>query len=119
MPKKFIKSVKHAKSGAVHAIKTQRNLWIHFIIGVGVLVFALRLNVSFLELAILVLTIFGVISLEMINTSIEEMVNILSPAQRQEAALVKNIAAAAVLLAVAGAVLVGAIIFIPKFFGKY
>lgn len=83
------------------------------------LIFALWLKVNLIELAVLILTIFGVIALEMINTSIEEMVNILSPSQRKEAALAKNIAAAAVLLAAAGAILVGGIIFIPKILGMY
>lgn len=117
MPRKFIKSVRYAKSGAAHAIKTQRNLWIHFFIGVAVLIFALWLKVSSIELAVLILTIFGILALEMINTSIEEMVNILSPSQRKEAALAKNIAAAAVLLAAVGAILIGAIIFVPRLLG--
>ena len=56
-----------------------------------------------------------VIVAEMVNTAIEELVNILSPGHRQEAALAKNVAAAAVLLAAIGAVAVGGIIFIPRF----
>ena len=114
MPKKFIKSFKYARAGAEHAIKTQRNLWIHFFIGLAVLAFALWLKVGLLEFAILVVTIFGVIVAEMVNTAIEELVNILSPGHRQEAALAKNVAAAAVLLAAAGAVVVGGLIFIPR-----
>ncbi|MBU1026238.1 MAG: diacylglycerol kinase family protein [Candidatus Margulisbacteria bacterium] len=114
MPKKFIKSFKYAKAGAEHAIKTQRNLWIHFFIGVIVLGLAVWFKVSLIELAILVLAIFGVIVAEMLNTSIEELVNLLSPEKRAQAGLAKNIAAAAVLLAAFGAVLVGALIIIMK-----
>ncbi len=114
MPKKFIKSFKYAKAGAEHAIKTQRNLWIHFLIGVIVLGLAVWFKVSLIALAVLVLAIFGVIVAEMINTSIEELVNLLSPEKREKAALAKNIAAAAVLLAAFGALLVGIIIFIMK-----
>lgn len=115
MPKKFIKSFKYAKAGAQHAIKTQRNLWIHFFIGLAVLGAAVWLRVSLIELSVLVVTIFGVIVTEMVNTSIEELVNILSPGHRAEAALAKNVAAAAVLLAGVGAVVVGCLIFIPRF----
>ena len=115
MPRKFIKSFKYARAGAKHALTTQRNLWVHFFIGLAVIAFAVWLRVSLLELAILVATIFGVIVTEMVNTSIEELVNILSPKQREEAALAKNVAAAAVLLAAAGAVVVGGLIFIPHF----
>lgn len=114
MPKKFIKSFKYARAGAKHALKTQRNLWVHFFMGLAVLGFAVWLKVSLVELAILVVTIFGVIVTEMINTSFEELVNILSPGHREEAALAKNVAAAAVLLAAAGAIVVGCLIFIPR-----
>jgi diacylglycerol kinase (ATP) len=114
VPRKFIKSFKFAKAGAEHALKTQRNLWIHFCVGLAVLGFAVWIKVTLLELGILVLAIFGVIVAEMINTSIEELVNILSPGHRVEAALAKNVAAAAVLLAAAGAIVVGAIVFLPR-----
>lgn len=116
MPKKFIKSFKYARAGAEHALKTQRNLWIHFFAGLAVLGVAVWLRVGLLELSILVIAIFGVIVAEMVNTSIEELVNILSPEYREEAALAKNVAAAAVLLAAAGAVVVGCLVFIPRLF---
>lgn len=116
MPRKFIKSFKFAKAGAAHALKTQRNLWIHFFTGLAVLGIAVWLKVTLIELGILLLAIFGVIVAEMINTSIEELVNILSPGHRIEAALAKNVAAAAVLLAAAGAIVIGAIVFLPRFF---
>lgn len=114
MPRKFIKSIEYARAGAEHALKTQRNLWIHCIIGLLVLAAAVWIKVSLPELCILVLAILAVLVGEMINTSIEELVNILSPEHRVEAALAKNVAAAAVLLAALGAVIIGGIIFIPK-----
>ncbi|MEE8638761.1 MAG: diacylglycerol kinase family protein [Candidatus Margulisiibacteriota bacterium] len=114
MPRKFIKSFKYARAGAQHAMRTQRNLWIHFFIGLAVIGIAVWAKVSLLELAVLVVTIFGVIVAEMINTSIEELVNILSPQHRMEAGLAKNVAAAAVLLAAASAIIVGCLIFIPR-----
>ena len=114
MPRKFIKSFKYARAGAKHALRTQRNLWIHFFIGLAVLGVAIWFKVSLIELAILLVAIFGVIVAEMVNTSLEELVNILSPGHREEAALAKNVAAAAVLLAAAGAVVVGCLIFIPR-----
>jgi diacylglycerol kinase len=114
VPKKFIRSFKYARAGASHALRTQRNLWIHFFIGLAVLAFAIWLKAELIELAVLVMAVFGVIVTEMVNTTIEELVNILSPAHRQEAALAKNVAAAAVLLAAAGAIAVGCLIFIPR-----
>ncbi|OGC25014.1 hypothetical protein A2291_01700 [candidate division WOR-1 bacterium RIFOXYB2_FULL_42_35] len=114
MPRKFIKSFECAKSGVGHAVKTQRNLWIHFFAGLAVLFVATQLQVSLLELAVLVTAIFAVIVIEMVNTSIEELVNILSPEHRKEAALAKDVAAASVLLSAVGAVVVGLLILVPK-----
>ncbi|MEA3493386.1 MAG: diacylglycerol kinase family protein [Candidatus Margulisiibacteriota bacterium] len=119
MPKKFIKAFRFARAGAEHAWKTQRNLWIHFCVGLLVLAFGVYINVSLYELSILILAIFGVIVAEMFNTSVEEMVNILSPERRKEAELAKNVAAGAVLLSASGAVLIGLMIFGARLFPCY
>ncbi|MGB9613226.1 MAG: diacylglycerol kinase family protein [Candidatus Margulisiibacteriota bacterium] len=115
MPKKFIKSFKYARAGIEHAMRTQRNLWIHLGIGGIVLGVAFFLRVGLLEFSILTLTISFVLVTEMVNTAIEELVNILSPEHKVAAKLAKDVAAAAVLLAALGSVLVGALIFLPKF----
>jgi diacylglycerol kinase (ATP) len=116
MAKKFISSFKYARAGAEHAWRTQRNLWVHFLIGLIVLLTAIYLSVSLVEMSILVLVIFNVIAVEMLNTAVEEMVNILSPGYRKEAALAKNVAAAAVLVVSVGSILIGCFIFIPRIF---
>ena len=114
MPKKFIKSLNYAKIGAQHALLTQRNIWIHLSIGVLVIAAAVWLKISLAQTAILVLTITFVVVLEMLNTALEEIVNLLKPEKHPLAALAKNIAAAAVLTAAVGAAIVGLLIFIPK-----
>ena len=114
MPKKFIGSYKHAQAGIRHAMRTQRNLWIHIGCAILALLVAYWLKVSLIEYTVLVLAIFGVLVTEMLNTSIEELVNILSPEHRVEAGLAKNIGAAAVLVAAIGSVIIGGLIFIPR-----
>ncbi|MFH1826091.1 MAG: diacylglycerol kinase family protein [bacterium] len=114
MPRKLIKSLKFAQAGAHHALRTQRNLWIHMSFGVVVFVLGVVLKVSPLELAALSMAVFFVIVAEIFNTAIEELVNILSPEHRVEAALAKNVAAAAVLLAAAAAIMVGCLILLPR-----
>jgi diacylglycerol kinase len=114
MPKKFMKSFKFAQAGAQHVLSTQRNIWIHLAIGAAVLLAALWLRVNAAELAVLVLTVVVVIVAEMFNTALEEAVNLIKPEPHPLAGMVKNIAAGAVLLAAAGAVLVGLLIFIPR-----
>lgn len=114
MPRKFIKSFKFARAGVEHAIRTQRNLWIHLGIGAVVVTAAYLLKISLIEFALLAVVISLVIVTELINTAIEELVNILSPGHQLEAKLAKDVAAAAVLLAAVGSIIVGGVIFIPK-----
>ena len=116
MPRRVIRSIKHAKQGLEHALRSERNLSIHFILGAGVLAVGWWLRVSAYELAFLVIVIFLVIIAETINTAIEELVSILSPGHREEAANAKNVAAAVVLLSAVAAIVVGCIIFLPKIF---
>ncbi len=114
MPKKFMKSFRFAQAGLKHALQTQRNVWIHLAIGVLVMAAAVWFSVSPVELAILTLTISFVLVTEMINTAIEEAVNLAKPEAHPLAALAKNLAAAAVLAAAVGSIIVGLFIFIPR-----
>jgi diacylglycerol kinase len=114
MPKKFIQSFRYAHLGASHALRHERNLWIHLLIAIIALIVAVVLKVSTVELAIVVLTITLVIVTEMINTAIEETVNLAKPDNHPLAALAKNIAAGAALSAAVGSVVIGLLIFMPR-----
>jgi diacylglycerol kinase len=50
----------------------------------------------------------------MINTAIEELVNMLSPEYNKKAGLIKDVAAGAVLIAAIVSIIIGVIIFLPK-----
>lgn len=114
MPRKLIKSISFARAGAKHSLSTQRNLWIHLLIGAAVMMAGYYFALSLAEMALLVLTIVVVVVTEMLNTAIEEMVNLVKPDHHPQAGLVKNIAAAAVLMAAVGSVIIGLIIFLPR-----
>lgn len=114
MPKKFIRSFRYARAGAEHALRTQRNIWVHLGIGLLVIGLAIGLRVDRIEMAVLVLTIAFVIAAEMFNTAIEEVVNLAKPEHHPLAGLAKNVAAGAVLVAALGATAVGILIFIPR-----
>ena len=114
MPKKFIQSVKYARLGASHALRHERNLGIHLAIGLAALVLSVVLRLGSLELAIVILTITLVIVTEMVNTAIEEVVNLAKPENHPLAALAKNIAAGAALSAALGAAAVGLLIFLTR-----
>jgi diacylglycerol kinase (ATP) len=104
-------SFNHAAEGVIHALRTQRNLWIHFSIAAAVLVAAVAFGVSKLELMVLVTAITFVLVAELVNTAIEAAVDVASTSFDPMAKLAKDIAAGAVLIATLNAVAVGYLVF--------
>lgn len=109
-----MKSFTYAFRGIADAIKSEPNLRIHFAFALATFVFAFYLNFSFLEWAVLILTIFLVFSLELINTVVEKVVDIASPQISEKARVAKDISAAVVLLGATASVLIGLCLFLPK-----
>ncbi|PIZ47085.1 hypothetical protein COY29_05695, partial [Candidatus Woesebacteria bacterium CG_4_10_14_0_2_um_filter_39_14] len=68
------------------------------------------------EWAILTITIGLVLISEFINTSLEQIVDLVSPEKQEKAKIAKDVAAAGVLVSAIVAVLIGALLFLPKFF---
>jgi diacylglycerol kinase (ATP) len=110
-PPSLFQSFNHAAEGVVHALRTQRNLWIHFTIAAAVLVAALAFGVGKVELMVLLLAITFVLVAELVNTAIEAAVDVASTSFDPMAKLAKDIAAGAVLISTAVAVAVGYLVF--------
>ena len=104
-------SFNYAAEGVIHALRTQRNLWIHFTLAAAVLVAAVAFGVSRLELMVLLLAITFVLVAELVNTAIEAAVDVASTSFDPMAKLAKDIAAGAVLIATLNAVAVGYLVF--------
>lgn len=83
--KTLMESFKHAVDGVMFAIKDNQNLRIHLIAAVLVVVLSVIYKVGAFEMGILGVMILLVISTEMINTSIEEMTNLITREHRAEA----------------------------------
>jgi diacylglycerol kinase (ATP) len=84
---------------------------IHFVIAGAVLIAALAVDVSKIELIVLLLSISFVLIAEMVNTAIEAAVDIASTSFDPMAKLAKDIAAGAVLIASVNALAVGYLVF--------
>lgn len=106
-------SFKYAISGILHSVKNNRNLRIHFLIAGLVITASIFLKVSKTDNEILVIMIFFVICAEMINSSIEEIVNLIAKDYRQEAKIAKDVSAGMVLISVIIASAIGVFIFTP------
>jgi diacylglycerol kinase (ATP) len=107
----LFQSFNNAAEGVVHALRTQRNLWIHFTVAAAVLVAAVAFRVSKIELMVLLLAITFVLVAELVNTAIEATVDVSSTSFDPMAKLAKDIAAGAVLVAALNAVAVAYLVF--------
>ena len=96
-----------AFDGIGYAWRTQLNFRIHVTIASVVVVLALWLRVPPRDWAVLALTIGVVFALELVNTAIEAIVDLVSPGQHHLARTAKDAAAGAVMIAAIAAVFVG------------
>ena len=115
----FWRSMTHAWAGLAFTIQTQLNAKIHLCVGFLVLVVAIWLGLDFLHLSVLVLTIGAVIAGETINTTVESIVDLLSPEWHERAKVAKDVAAAGVLILSLTAVIVGLLILGPPLFERF
>lgn len=111
----LLKSFKFALDGFAVGITKGRNFRIQVIIGIIASILAVVLKFNPIEWAILTITIACVIILELMNTAIEAIVDMVSPEIKNEAKIAKDVAAASVLIASIASVLIGAFLFLPKF----
>jgi len=114
--KNFATSVGHALDGIIRAFKTERNLKIDFIIGLFVLIFSLFFDFTRTEFTCLCLTIGFVIFAEMINSTVEYVVDLVTDKYDDRAKAAKDIAAGGVLISSFVAVVVGYFLFSDKIY---
>ena len=107
----ILESFNVAFEGIIHVLRTQRNMRIHFIIAAAVLVAALAVDLSKIELIVLLLSVAFVLIAEMLNTAVEAAVDVASTSFDPMAKLAKDIAAGAVLIAAINALAVGYLVF--------
>lgn len=108
------KSIGFAIEGILVFIKTEAHAAIHAVATVFVIAVCFLFPVSFREIIALA-TVTGMVWMaELMNTAIEKTMNLLVPHKKPEVKFIKDVAAGAVLVAVATAVLVACIVFIPK-----
>lgn len=102
-----------AWQGIQFAIQHNRNVRIHFAIAIAVLLLSFLLQITFFETALVLVMILLVICTEMINTVIEEMIDLLTKDYSQHAKVAKDVGAGMVLLTSLGAAVIGVVIFVP------
>lgn len=114
--KTFFTAMGHAVDGVIRAFKTERNLRIDYIIGLFVLICSLFFDFTKTEFACLCLTIGFVIFAEMINSTVEYIVDLITDKYDDRAKAAKDIAAGGVLISSCVAVVVAYFLFADKIY---
>ena len=108
------KSFSYAWSGIKELLRTEHNTWVHLFLTVIAVILGLIFNIALGEWTALIICVTIVWTAEIFNTCIEKLLDFISTDRHPQIKNIKDMAAAAVLIASWAAVIVGAIIFIPK-----
>lgn len=111
---KRLQSFRYAGEGLKQFFSNEHNAWIHFAATIAVIIVSITLQVSATEVILLVLTTGSVWAMELINTVIEKIMDLISVEKREEIKWIKDLSAAAVLVTAIAALIIGCIVFIPK-----
>ncbi|WP_066367859.1 diacylglycerol kinase family protein [Neobacillus fumarioli] len=115
----FWKAFSFAIAGILSAIKTERNLRFHLVCSCLVLFLSYFFSISRTEWVLILLLIGGMIALELLNTAVERVVDLVTLDDHPLAKQAKDLAAGAVLVYAVLSVIAGMFIFLPyviKFF---
>ncbi len=111
-----LKSVKYAFLGMLRLIKTEASIQIQFVIAIIVTVAGFYYSISNTEWIMQCFAIGMVMSIEGLNTAVEEVANFIHPNHHPKIGIIKDVAAGAVFIASIAASIIGLIIYIPKIF---
>lgn len=111
--KKIAKSFGYASAG-IRFFLGERNIKIHIFMALLAIMFGFILSINMFEWIAIIFCIALVISLEIINTMIEEVIDYVCSVKNGKAMIIKDLAAAAVLVSAFASIIIGLIIFSPK-----
>ena len=111
---KLIKSFKYAIEGIITSFKQEKNMKIHILIMICVIIAGILLKIEKIEWIICIILFGIVLSAELFNTAIEQAVDLAMPEKNEKAKIAKDVSAGAVLITAITAATIGLIIFIPK-----
>ncbi|MGE5707410.1 MAG: diacylglycerol kinase [Bacteroidota bacterium] len=106
-------SFRYAFEGILFTLRTQRNMRIHFCVGILAFILAFILGVSPFEKALIFMAAAAVVAAEMINTAIENAVDLATHRRHPLAKAAKDTAAAAVMVLSFNALAIGSLLLLP------
>lgn len=110
---RFTTTIRHALHGLSYGFSHERNFRIHTALAAIALFLSWALGISPTQWLFIVTAIASVFALEIVNTVFERVVDMFQPRVHHYAGVIKDLMAAAVLVAALSALVIGALIFIP------
>jgi len=114
--RQVLRKFSFALDGCKAAVRSEQSVRIQLAVSAAVVLAGGLLGLTQLEWLFVIASIGVVISLELLNTAIEKMLDLLHPAKHDSVKFIKDVSAAAVLISSLAAVIVGLIIFSHHFF---
>lgn len=114
MPK-LVRSFLYASRGIINLLKSEQNARIHLIYAIIVAVMAYSLSISRIEAIILFFAVVLVVAMEITNTAIEKLIDVVKPNTCPEMEFIKDAMAGAVLVSAVIALVVTIMVFLPYF----
>lgn len=112
--KRLSSSLKYAFDGLKYAYKNEQSMTVHIVVTILVIMFAFIFEISSYEWIIVVLCIGIMMCVELVNTSIEAVVDLVTKKYDEKAKVAKDVAAAVSVMFSITSIIVGLIIFVPK-----
>ena len=112
--KPLLKTLSYGFNGILYTLKHERNMIIHFLVMILVIIAGIVFKITFVEWGVCFVLFALVLSLELMNTALENVVDLVTEEKRAKAKVAKDAAAGAVLVAVIFAVIIGVSIFLPR-----
>lgn len=109
------KSFLYAFEGIIQFFRKEHNAWLHLVATGAVVIMGILVRVSRTEAIALVIAVALVWICEMLNTCVEKTVDMITKEYDTRVKVIKDLSAAAVLVAAAAAAVIGLIVFLPKF----
>ena len=110
----IVNSLNYAFEGVIYVVRTQRNMRIHFAAALAVLILGVAVGVSRFEMLALMLAVTLVLVAEMINTALEQAIDVATSSFDPVARAAKDVAAGAVLVASVAAAFIGYLVFAER-----
>src|SRR3989338_6815973 len=116
---RFFESLRHASRGIISVFRAGQNFMLQITVGLVLIFMGIFFRVSIIEWLSLILIATLVLILEMINTAVEKILDVVKPRLDERVGLIKDIMAGAVLISSFSSLIIGFFVFLPRIFAIF